>query len=376
MKNCRTLLTYHDLSVEVETTPGKELLEHMQQTVMGQPGGLQYHHTDLEDRMKSGDENYFMYLRKSGKMLGSVGFVGKPTLTAGMAHDSWLIRYFSIKAPIRGVPKKRKTKADLQDENKRTTVLGRFIQPIFAEPHQLREGETRKDAPSIVFAIIDQTNLRSMNFSAQMGLETIGSMAGFSFSRLAPRRSARIEPVKESERGKILDQISEYYKDYTLFYTDSIFKNNDYYVIKEGGNMVAGLQIYEVSWKIVDFGSPLSNRAAGLLSLIPGLKKRANKKELSFLAFDAIYCRPGNEKALYELMEGVLERSGHYLAMMMMDLESGLYRLFKEHKKLGLLHKVMGTHHADIRVRFIHIPEEVKKEFYERPTYIPTYDNS
>lgn len=376
MKNCRTLLTYHDLSVEVETTPGKELLEHMQQTVMGQPGGLQYHHTDLEDRMKSGDENYFMYLRKSGKMLGSVGFVGKPTLTAGMAHDSWLIRYFSIKAPIRGVPKKRKTKADLQDENKRTTVLGRFIQPIFAEPHQLREGETRKDTPSIVFAIIDQTNLRSMNFSAQMGLETIGSMAGFSFSRLAPRRSARIEPVKESERGKILDQISEYYKDYTLFYTDSIFKNNDYYVIKEGGNMVAGLQIYEVSWKIVDFGSPLSNRAAGLLSLIPGLKKRANKKELSFLAFDAIYCRPGYEKALYELMEGVLERSGHYLAMMMMDLESGLYRLFKEHKKLGLLHKVMGTHHADIRVRFIHIPEEVKKEFYERPTYIPTYDNS
>jgi len=376
MKNSRTLLTYHDLSVEVETTPGKELLEHMQQTVMGQPGGLQYHHTDLEDRMKSGDENYFMYLRKSGKMLGSVGFVGKPTVTGGMAHDSWLIRYFSIKAPIKGVPKKRKTKADLQDEHKRTTVLGRFIQPIFAAPHQLREAETRKDPPSIVFAIIDQTNLRSMNFSAQMGLETIGSMAGFSFSRLAPRRSARIEAVEESEQGQILDQISEFYTDYTLFYTDSIFKNNDYYVIKEEGNMVAGLQIYEVSWKIVDFGSEFANRAAGLLSLIPGLKKRASKQALSFLAFDAIYCRPGYEKALYELMEGVLERSGHYMAMMMMDLESELYRIFREHKKLGLLHKVMGTHHADIRVRFIRIPEEVKQEFYRRPTYIPTYDNS
>jgi len=376
MKSSRTLLTYHDLTVEVETTPGEELLEHMQETVMGQPGGLQYHHTDLKDRMNSGDENYFMYLRKSGKMLGSVGFVGKPTLTGGLAHDSWLIRYFSIKAPIKGVPEKRKTKKELQDEHKRTTVLGRFIQPVMAEPHQLREEESRSDPPSIIFAIIDQTNLRSMNFSAQMGLETVGSMAGFSFSRLSPRKSGRVETVEERERGLILDQIAEYYKDYTLFYSDSIFKNDDYYVIKEGGRMVAGLQIYQVAWEIVDFGSNLANTAAGLLSIIPGLKNRVNKKELSFLAFDAIYCEPGYEKVLYELMEGVLERTGHYIGMMMMDLKSDLYRIFLEHKKQGILHKAIGTFYADIRVRFNHLPEEVKQQFYKRPTYIPTYDNS
>ena len=132
MEKSRTLLTYHSLTIEVETSPGEELMEHMHQTVMGQPGGMQYHHTDLEQKMKSGDENYFMYLRKSGKMLGSAGFCSKPTETAGIAHDSWLIRYFSIKAPIRGNPKKRKSKEDLKDENKRTTVLGRFIQPVFA----------------------------------------------------------------------------------------------------------------------------------------------------------------------------------------------------------------------------------------------------
>jgi hypothetical protein len=47
MENSRILLTYHDLTVEVETSPSEELMEHMHQTVMGQPGGLQYHHTDL-----------------------------------------------------------------------------------------------------------------------------------------------------------------------------------------------------------------------------------------------------------------------------------------------------------------------------------------
>ena len=376
MENSRTLLTYHSLTIDVETSPGEELMEHMHQTVMGQPGGLRYHHTDLEERMKSGDENYFMYLRKSGKMLGSVGFCGKQSVTAGLAHDSWLIRYFSIKAPIKGAPKKRKSKADLKDENKRTTVLGRFIQPVFANPSQLREGDANAEQPAIIFAIIDQTNLRSMNFSAQMGLETVGSMAGFSFSRLKPRRSDRIECGEESERALILDQITEYYKDYTLFFSDSIFKNNDYYLIKEEGRMVAGLQIYEVTWKIVEFGKQLANRAAGLLAWIPQLRKRINKDELSFLAFDALYCEPGYEKVLYELMEGVLERKEHNIAIIMADLESDLYALFKEHKKLGMLHKIMGTSYADIRVRFIHIPDKVRQEFNMRPTYIPTYDNS
>ena len=62
--------------------------------------------------------------------------------------------------------------------------------------------------------------------------------------------------------------------------------------------------------------------------------------------------------------------------MMMMDLESDLYALFKENKKLGILHKIQGNSYADIRVRFIHMPDAVKQQFYDRPTYIPTYDNS
>lgn len=376
MKNSRTLLSYHDLSIEVESSPSEELLEHMHQTVMGQPGGLQYHHTDLEDRMKSGREDYFMYLRKSGKLLGSVGFCGKHSVTAGLAHESWLIRYFSIKAPIKGNPKKKLSKADLKDENKRTTVLGRFIQPIFANPSQLREGETSSDQAAIIFAIIDQTNLRSMNFSSQMGLETVGTLAGFSFSRLQPGRSDRIHQVEDHEKESILTQIREYYKDYTLFFSDSIFKNNDYYLIKEEGRMVAGVQIYSVQWEILDFGNKVANRAMKILTRIPWVRKRISRDKISFLAMDGIYCEPGYEKVLYELMEGLLERTGTYIAMLMMDQKSDLYGIFRDRRKLGLVNKIMGTYHADIRVRFIHIPEEVREHFFKSPIYIPTYDNS
>ncbi len=376
MNKSRTLLTYHNLSVEVEDSPNQELLDHMHNTLMGQPGGLRYHHTNLEDRMMSGGENYFMYLRKSGKMMGSVGFCGKASRTEGLTHDSWLIRYFSIKAPIKAVPKKRKQKTDLQDENKRSTVLGRFIQPIFAEPSQLREGKQDPEQSSIVFGIIDQSNLRSMNFSAQMGLETVGEMAGFSFSRLRPRKSTRMERITDQDKEEVMGLLGKYYSDFTLFFTDPVFKNDDYYLIKDQGRVVAGIQYYPVHWKIVDFGGTLANLAMRGLSRIPWVKKRISMEKLHFLAFDAIYCEPGYEDTLYELMEGVLERTGTYISMLMMDEASHVYKIFLQRMKLGVMHKFMGTHHADIRVRFINMPEEIRKHFLERPTYIPTYDNS
>ena len=212
MSESRKLLSYHDLTVEVETTPGLELIEHFHGTTLGHPGGFRYLHTNLVDRLYAPGENYFMFLRKGGKMMGSVGFCGKPAETEGVQYDSWLIRYLSIKAPMRMVPKKRKENADLKDENKRSTVLGRFIQPVFADPSQLREGEQKEDAPAIIYGTIEQKNLCSMNFSAQMGLETVGTMAGFTFSRMQPRKSNRLEQLPEVEQESMLALLKALYQ--------------------------------------------------------------------------------------------------------------------------------------------------------------------
>lgn len=375
MSNSRTLLTYHDLTVEVETTPPRELVDHIHGTILGQPGSFRYQHVDLVNRLNAPGENYFMFLRKNGKMMGSVGFVGRHSQSGGVKHDSWMIRYFSIKAPLRAVPKKRKDKAELKDENKRTTVLGRFIQPILAQPSQLR-GEKDAEKPSIVYALIDQKNLRSMNFSAQMGMDTVGVVANFSFSRLRPRRSERMEQLPDSDKDEMDMLLKEFYRDYNLFYSNPLFKDQGYFVIRESGRVVAGIQEYPVSWRIVDYGSAMVNRLMRVLTKIPWVRQRVGSDELKMLAFDGIYCEPGYEDALYELMEGVLERKGRYLAMLMMDQKSELYQIFKEHGKLGPLHRVFGTFMADIRVRFINIPSKAKDQFLAQPTYIPTYDNS
>ena len=376
MNKPRTLLTYHDLTVEVERTPGDELIDHMHSTVLGQPGGVRYQHTDLEEQLNAPGENYFMYLRKSGKMLGSVGFVGRPAKTNEISYDSWLIRYFSIKAPMRSVPTKRKEKADLKEENKRSTVLGRFIQPVFADPAQLRETEYKAGQPAIVYAFIEQKNLRSMNFSSQMGLETVGEMASFSFSRINPKRSTRMEQLPKDEYDPMLSLIRDYYRDYTLFVPDPLFKNGDYYVIRDSGRIVAGVQFYRLEWKIIDFGSRTGNSLVRLFSKLQWFKKRYNPDCLRMVMFDGIYCEKGYENALYELMEGVLFKERIYVAMVMADSRSDLYRLFQNKQKFGILHRVLGTFRADIRVRFINLPDKVREHFLSHPTYIPSNDSS
>ena len=305
MNDSKTLLTYHDLTVEVETSPNQELIDHIHSTTLGQPGSFRYQHVDLVDRLTAPGENYFMFLRKGGKMMGSVGFVGRHTQTGGVEHDSWMIRYFSIKAPFREVPRKRKEKSDLKDENNRSTVLGRFIQPVFAQPSQLR-GEEDASKPSIIYALIDQKNLRSMNFSAQMGLETIGEVASFSFSRLTPGYSKRVECLTDSEKDFMEGLLQEYYSGYNLFYSNSLFKDQGYYVIRDSGRVVAGLQEYPITWRIVDFGSSFANWMVRMGTKIPWVRQRVDPDEARMLAFDGIYCEPGYEDTLYELMEGVL----------------------------------------------------------------------
>jgi hypothetical protein len=376
MEVSRVLLEFHDLKVEVETTPNQELMDHMHSTVLGTPGGFRYRHLDLEDRLRAPGENYFMYLRKNGKMLGSVGFVGRHTRSGGQDHDGWMIRYFSIKAPMRATPTKRKDASEIKAENKRSSVLGRFIQPVFAHPGQLRGDGQNPEAPSLIYALIETKNLRSMNFSSQMGLETVSQVANFSFSRMQPRTSERLEVLPAAHHEEMRRLLREFYGGYELYFEGPLFQNDAYFVIRQEGEVVAGVQTWDVRWGIEDFGGALANRVVGLLSSLPYVNKRLNREEQHLLAFDQLYCKPGFEGVLYELLEGVLARKGVYLGLLMMDRQSGLYQVFQQGGKLGVLHRILGEFNAELRIRFNHFPEDIVQKFKENPIFIPTYDNS
>jgi len=185
-----------------------------------------------------------------------------------------------------------------------------------------------------------------------------------------------VERLSRDEQEGMLSRIREFYSEYTLFNPDPVFRNHCYYVIRQSGRVVAGLQAYPVTWRIVDFGNRWINTVGSLLVRLPFVRRRLDPEAFRLLAFDGIYCEPGYEDDLYELMEGVLEREKHYLGMMMMDTRSPLRKIFAERRELGLLHRILGSFEADIRMRFVNLPDNVRHYYLDHPIYISTYDNS
>ena len=71
-------------------------------------------------------------------------------------------------------------------------------------------------------------------------------------------------------------------------------------------------------------------------------------RKLRFLGIEGIYFKKGHEADLYSLMEGVMARKEQYLALLIMDVSSPVFKVFKERKKLGPLNTILGSFNADI----------------------------
>ena len=165
-------------------------------------------------------------------------------------------------------------------------------------------------------------------------------------------------------------------KDYTLLTTENLFKNQDYYVIKENDEIIAGLQAYEVTWKVVNFGLGVVNGVMNIITKIPYLKKRFNPKNLKLLAFDGIYVKEGHENVLYELMEGVLAKKEIYLSLLIIDRNARMNDIIEKYENRGTVYRMLGTFNADVMAKFINIPDEVQTHYRQNPKYISSYDNS
>ena len=108
MADPKEVLKYLKLSVKVEEEPGEEIRNHLKNTLLGTPGKLRYRHTSFDTKLPFLGRIYFLILRKSEKLLGSVAFSLRETIVQGKELDVWYIRYFSVHAPLRDSEYRRK----------------------------------------------------------------------------------------------------------------------------------------------------------------------------------------------------------------------------------------------------------------------------
>jgi hypothetical protein len=147
-------------------------------------------------------------------------------------------------------------------------------------------------------------------------------------------------------------------------------------VLREDGEIVAGLQANEEMWEIKTIGNGTVDRLIQSLTRIPLIGKRFRYEQMRFLGVEGIFFREGRGDAVYTLLEGVLARKDQYLALMIMDTRSSVYLNFERMKKLGPVNTFLGSFEADFYTRFYSFPAEEKEKVSAMPAYISIFDNT
>lgn len=376
MSEVKTVWQEGSMSTTLETVPPPELIDHIERTYLGTPGGLQYHHTTGIPKLKKIRNCYFVFLRRSGNMLGSIGYALRETRSGEQTYKSWLVRYFSIRAPLRS-DKQHKRKVKKRPISDRSVSLIKDVANFFHDnPERLINPEVEEIPKAILYSLVEKNNARSRNFAEIGGYEKTGDVESFMFSRLRKRWNIAAEQLGTSDEMLMRSLLREFYKGHAFYFEENLFLNDNYYVLRENGEIVAGLQANEEMWEISTIGSAALDRLVKLLTRMPFIGRRFRYEEMRFLGIEGIWFKEGRGDAVYRLLEGVLARKDHYLAMMIMDTRSPEYLNFRKRKKLGPVNTILGSFKADFYARFYAFPEKEKTEVAARPAYISIYDNT
>jgi hypothetical protein len=378
MKDLRTeIAKYHSLQVKVERDPAQDIIDHLKNTTIGTPGGLLYKLTGVEEKIRLLKTCYFLVLRKSGRLLGTMGFVMRNTYNNNILYSSWHIRYFSIRAPLRTRIHKKKNnhkRISSGDYLGGDNILRVILKEYFDQPNRLLSKMAASSQKTFIYAYIGRDNIRSMMFSDQMGFEKIRRFSTTLFSRVNPKIHPGVQRIKEEEKPGMLRLLRDFYSDFNMYTDEYLFYNNNYYVLKLGKEIVAAVQANSETWEIVKKPGFPESMFFKIIERIPGILKYFDPRNFRFAAIEGIYYKEGYEKYLLPLIESVCALKKTHVALLYLDTDSQLTKTINKLGHQGFLSKIVKRVEADVIIKFINFSEQEKESFRNNPVYISCFD--
>lgn len=358
------------LHLETTKKADSEILSHIKSTVLGTPGRLRYRLKKIEEKLDHINDIDFIVLTRKGKILGSVGLIRRNARVGGKFIKSWYVRYFSIRAPMRSGKQKHE---DFRNKNRGGNIIRDAVMPYASQPSKLDE-DFDPDEKSLVYAYVESENIRSLNFSEQMNAITARKCKTFIFSRIFLKNSLTIRSLKNDEKDGMLRKIKNFYRDYKLFTDENLFLDTNYFVLEEGGEIVAGAQVHREAWRIINMKGPLSKLMIKVLPRLPLIRNFFNPDDFHFLALEGIWYREGSEEKLNSLFASICHHFKTHFILTWADTESGLAGILYRNLDYGIIGRSFKQNEVDVRLTFNNFTEEEKSEFFENPVYVSAYD--
>jgi hypothetical protein len=373
----RTIVKHNELEVRVSDFANEGMLEILNHAVQGSEGGLRFQLQNIPERIAAyRDQIRFVSLYRKNKVTGTVGSCYRMTGQGNLRYPSSYIRYLAFDAVYQSDISRKKKKREVIKPEKDDTFKQKTLE-IFSKPHLLEFRQVNESDKHIMYAFIESMNERSKNLVNQVGYEYIRSFLTVAFSRFSPKPDNRVTKItSEEEKDKMKSLLLEFYHDYSLFIPDNAFYGDKYYILKEGGEIIAGVSAIPSVYKIYDMPGIWGWIYMKVLPKAPYFKRLFHPEEFRHLVFDAIYCRKGKEDKLASLFESVCATEGYFTGLTWLDDRSELFDKLRSGVRMGALNRMLNAKPGLVYMRFLNFTEKEKESFFDAPAYISGFDFS
>lgn len=314
----------------VTTTIDPEAMEMLRNMTVGSHGA-QYHHKNVDERMGQTKDKYFMYLSQSGHTKATVTTALRTIDTDFGQANAYYVRYFMFNTNLQASSEKR-----IKHGN--PGLIKRLLQKYFTQSPATHGLGFNEDTtlPSFFYAYFDAENYRSTELSQILGLSPVGEFDTFAFTRLHPSRSTKVSRLEPVHHSAMRERLKTYYADYSIYTDQFLFLKDNYFVWREDGEIVAGVQVNKCEWELKKMSGLTGIFMLHILPHTPGLKKYINPKKFEFITFDYIYVKPGHEAKLERLFTTMLNEFNVTFSLQWQDVKSPLHQVINKMDK-GLL---------------------------------------
>lgn len=328
-----------------------EAIEFLDSISWGSDGAV-YEHKNTPEHFKHITNPYLVSITEEGKILGTAVFCNPQVTVAGKPFNYYYTRYFASSPAIRG-----------------RGVIKKLAAQVMSS---IRDGEKLK---TIFVGFIERGNKSSYKVTESAGYHTIGTIKTVGFSRFFPKKSKKIQQViTEPEKQEVIALLKKFYRQHALVQFDYLFMHNNYYVIKENNEIVAGCQFHKAHWVVNKMSGFTGKIILNVVPLIPLINKLFNPKKFEFLAFEGLYFKPGKENRLHELFEGLLAQEKLKSAMFWLDEKCPYYKALINYGKLGLINKFVKGSEVYIMASYQNMTAEEIYATENNPLYASAFD--
>ncbi|HET9503870.1 MAG TPA: GNAT family N-acetyltransferase [Hymenobacter sp.] len=299
----------------------------LQQTTYG-THGPQYRHTGQAEKVARITGPHFFELWKGEELAGTYCLSRRLVPTPTGPVPGYYGRYLAVAAAHQGHGYGHLLKQEAV----------RYIERTQAGPH-------------LFYSYVEGANARSLQIAAQAGFHALAQLEALAFGRLYPKLDPRFGQLPAAEQPAMRAWLAAAYQGHALVQLDHLFDEGNYFVLRENGEIIAGVQANPVRWRIVAMPGISGKFMLRVLPHVPVLKRLINPARHEFAALEALYVLPGREPALLALLESVLAHFGYTSALVMLDTTSPLHGYLKNSGKLGLLQALKQPTYSQVLVK-------------------------